>query len=236
VFEHSKTYKLKFSSLPFTQPEVANSDLSKGVTWRLYRKVGKRMLDILLVLISLPFTLPLILVLAALAMTYNKSPFFRHRRIGKSGREFYCWKIRSMISDAESHLRLHLENDPKARAEWERNFKLEDDPRITRLGGFFRRSSLDELPQMWNILIGDMGFVGPRPVTAVELDRYGSHVAEYKMIRPGLTGLWQVSGRNDTSYEERVLMDVDYVHCCSPALDASIMFRTVMVVVGRTGK
>jgi exopolysaccharide production protein ExoY len=236
MFEHKKTYRLKFRILPFTQPEVANDDLSKGVTLGLYRKVGKRMLDILLVLISLPIILPLILLLAGLTLRYNKAPIFGHQRVGKNGREFYCWKISSMVPDAEQRLRLHLENDPKACAEWEANFKLESDPRITRLGKLMRSSSLDELPQLWNILTGEMSFVGPRPVTAIELDRYESSAVEYKMVRPGLTGLWQVSGRNSISYAERILMDVDYVGRCSLALDASIVMRTIMVVTRLTGK
>jgi exopolysaccharide production protein ExoY len=221
---------------PGTQFKESKSKLHNGIKPSLYRKVGKRAFDILLVLASLPIVLPLILLLAGLTLRYNKSPIFGHRRVGKNGRNFYCWKISSMVPDAELRLRLHLENHPKARAEWEANFKLESDPRITPLGKFIRSSSLDELPQLWNILTGEMSIVGPRPVTALELDRYGFSAVEYKMVLPGLTGLWQVSGRNSISYAERILMDVDYVGRCSLALDAFIVMRTIMVVARRTGK
>jgi exopolysaccharide production protein ExoY len=219
---------------------TAQSNVSKkspnAISLTPYRKIGKRALDILFVGVSLPVTLPLILILAVLVLRDKKVPFFGHRRIGRNGHEFYCWKIRSMVPNAEERLRFYLESHPEARAEWNANFKLENDPRITQLGKLLRQSSLDELPQLWNILTGDMSVVGPRPVTATELDRYGSHVSEYHMMRPGLTGLWQVSGRNNISYEERVLMDVNYVYSCNLALDASIIMRTVMVVVRRTGK
>jgi exopolysaccharide production protein ExoY len=217
------------------QPEVSKLDLPNGFHRTLYRKVGKRALDVLLVLASLPITLPLILLLMFIMLRYNKMPLFGHRRVGKNGRKFYCWKIRTMVPDAEERLRLHLENDSKARNEWETNFKLENDPRITHCGKFLRSSSLDELPQLWNILTGDMSVVGPRPVTEAELDLYKSYATFYTMVRPGLTGLWQVSGRNCTSYQERTQLDVDYVRDCSLAIDISIVMRTVKVVLGRTG-
>jgi exopolysaccharide production protein ExoY len=226
----------KLDGSPTAQSNVSKTNVSKSVFLTLYRKIGKRALDLFFVVVSLPVTLPLILILAVLVLRDKKGPFFGHRRIGRNGHEFYCWKIRSMVPNAEERLRFYLESHPEARAEWKANFKLENDPRITRLGKFLRQSSLDELPQLWNILTGDMSVVGPRPVTATELDRYGSHVSEYHMMRPGLTGLWQVSGRNNISYEERVLMDVHYIYNCNLALDASIIMRTVMVVVGRAGK
>lgn len=202
----------------------------------LYRKVGKRLLDILFVIASIPFAVPLIFILAALVFRDSGSPFFGHPRIGKGGTTFNCWKLRSMVPEAEKNLKLYLEQNAHARAEWEENFKLEDDPRVTRLGNFLRRSSLDELPQLWNILTGDMSMVGPRPVTMDELVRYGPYVREYSAMRPGLTGLWQVSGRNDVSYEERVLLDVAYVRNCNIVLDAKIIMRTIMVVALGTGK
>jgi exopolysaccharide production protein ExoY len=220
---------------PRAQPEVSKLDLPNGFHSTFYRKVGKRALDFLLVLASLPITLPLILFLIVIMLRYNKTPLFGHRRIGKNGRKFYCWKIRTMVPDAEERLRLHLKNDPKARNEWETNFKLENDPRITHFGKFLRSSSLDELPQLWNILTGDMSVVGPRPVTQAELDLYKSYATDYMMVRPGLTGLWQVGGRNGTSYQERIQLDVDYVRDCSLTIDISIVMRTVKVVLGRTG-
>jgi exopolysaccharide production protein ExoY len=220
---------------PRTQPEVSELDLPNGFHSTFYRKFGKRALDLLLVLATVPITLPLILFLIFIVLRYNKMPLFGHRRVGKNGHKFYCWKIRTMIPDAEERLRLHLKNDPKARNEWEANFKLENDPRITHFGKFLRSSSLDELPQLWNILTGDMSVVGPRPVTEAELDLYKSYATDYTMARPGLTGLWQVSGRNGTSYQERIQLDVDYVRDCSLAIDISIVMRTVKVVLGRTG-
>jgi exopolysaccharide production protein ExoY len=226
----------KLDGSPTAQSNVSKTNVPSGVFLTLYRRIGKRALDMFFVVVSLPVTLPLILILAVLVLRDKKVPFFGHRRIGRNGHEFYCWKIRSMVPNAEERLRFYLESHPEARAEWNANFKLENDPRITQLGKLLRQSSLDELPQLWNILTGDMSVVGPRPVTATELDRYGSHVSEYHMMRPGLTGLWQVSGRNNISYEERVLMDVNYVYSCNLALDASIIMRTVMVVVRRTGK
>ena len=141
-----------------------------------------------------------------------------------------------MVADAEERLQVHLAENPAARAEWDANFKLDNDPRITRLGHFLRKSSLDELPQLWNILIGEMSIVGPRPVTGKELDLYGADVADYIVMRPGLTGLWQVSGRNDISYAGRVELDVIYVRTCSPSLDAAIVLRTALSVVVGTGK
>lgn len=208
-----------------------------GRAWSgIYRAGIKRTLDLCFVVMMLPVVLPVIVLLALLVMHDGKAPFFGHTRIGRDGRAFKCWKVRSMVPDAAERLRAHLDSDPAARAEWDANFKLDNDPRITRLGQFLRRSSLDELPQLLNILTGEMSVVGPRPVTAAELDRYGAHVSDYTEMRPGLTGLWQVSGRNDIGYEERVQMDVDYVRRCNLLLDVSIILRTALAVAGRTGK
>jgi exopolysaccharide production protein ExoY len=229
-------YVRSLDGSPAAHTKVPKANPPNGIIMTQYRKFGKRVFDIFFVVVSLPVMLPLILILAVLVMLDKKAPFFGHRRVGMNGHKFYCWKLRSMAPNAEERLHLHLKSHPEARAEWDANFKLENDPRITRLGSFLRRSSLDELPQLWNILIGEMSIVGPRPVTATELDRYGAYLSKYSMMRPGLTGLWQVSGRNNISYEERILMDVDYVNNCNLALDTSIIMRTVMVVVGYTGK
>lgn len=201
-----------------------------------YRRAGKRIADILLVALAAPFLLPLIGVLAILVMRDGAAPFFGHKRIGRDGREFRCWKIRSMVPDAEEKLKAYLGSNPAARAEWERNFKLEDDPRITGIGQILRRTSLDELPQLWNILKGEMSWVGPRPVTAKELELYGPAVAYYQAMPPGLTGLWQISGRNDISYDERVSLDVSYYRDCGFLLDISIILRTAKAVIMRTGR
>lgn len=201
-----------------------------------YRGLVKRVLDVVLVLLSLPVVIPVCLVLAGMVCRDGHNPFFGHQRIGRGGKVFKCWKIRTMVPDAATRLREHLASNAAARAEWEENFKLEDDPRITQLGRFLRRSSLDELPQLWNILKGEMSIVGPRPVTEDELERYGHYSKHYRSVRPGLTGLWQISGRNDVSYDERVRLDAHYVRSFGFALDTVIILRTAGAVLGQTGR
>jgi len=163
------------------------------------------------------------------------APIFGHARIGRYGRTFACFKFRTMVADAEGVLRRLLESDASARAEWERSYKLKDDPRITPIGAFLRRTSLDELPQLWNVLKGDMSLVGPRPIIEAELERYGDQVDYYLETRPGITGLWQISGRNDTGYEDRVALDSWYVRNWSLWYDLVILVKTVRVVLGREG-
>ncbi|MBJ2152209.1 sugar transferase [Paracoccus sp. IB05] len=214
----------------------ATASSSFSISRRIYRAAGKRVLDILIILCLLPIILPVILLLALLVMRDGGAPFFGHRRIGRNGEVFRCWKIRSMVSDSQERLRVHLENNPEARAEWNANFKLDNDPRITRFGRFLRKSSLDELPQIWNILKGEMSLVGPRPVTAKELDLYGAAASHYMSMRPGLTGLWQVSGRNDVSYSERVVLDVAYARKHNLIMDIRLILATVAAVLNRTGK
>lgn len=161
---------------------------------------------------------------------------FKHERIGEGGRKFGCLKFRTMIVDPNGEvLRSILENDPEAKAEWEANQKLKNDPRITKLGLFLRRTSLDELPQLINILLGHMSLVGPRPIVESEISKYGEHIDHYLAARPGMTGLWQVSGRSDTSYEERVKLDVKYVKEWSLKRDIIILFKTAHVVFIRKG-
>ena len=140
-----------------------------------------------------------------------------------------------MVPDAQARLESLLAADPEARAEWDRDRKLRKDPRVTRIGRFLRRTSLDEVPQLWNVLRGEMSLIGPRPVTAPELEKYGARSWAYLSVRPGITGLWQVSGRNATRYEDRVQMDVDYTHGMSLLWDVWILIRTVGAVIRRTG-
>lgn len=161
--------------------------------------------------------------------------FYGHERIGRLGRPFTCYKFRTMVPDADTVLARLLATDPAARREWEAGFKLRNDPRITRLGAVLRRISMDELPQIWNVFIGDMSLVGPRPVVDEELDHYGAEVMVYLSVRPGITGLWQVGGRNDASYEKRVVLDRSYVRNWSIASDLAILWRTVKVVLSRVG-
>ena len=201
----------------------------------LYDSYFKRMADILLVLVVLPLTLPLCSVLW-LAVRLDGGPgLYRQARIGRDGRVFYCLKLRSMRIDAKEALARHLADSPAALAEWQRERKLKSDPRVTRLGRFLRRSSLDELPQIWNILRGDMSIVGPRPVVRDELALYGPVLPDYLAGRPGLTGLWQVSGRNGVSYDARVGLDREYRRSVSLWLDVTIMARTVAVLLRGTG-
>ncbi|KHK93668.1 sugar transferase [Novosphingobium malaysiense] len=161
--------------------------------------------------------------------------FFVHRRIGYRGRFFNCYKFRSMKLDGDAILDRHLASDPEAQREWEAMRKLKCDPRVTRVGAFMRKLSLDEFPQLINVLMGDMSIVGPRPIVEAEVDHYGRHFIHYCNVRPGLTGLWQTSGRSDVSFQSRVAMDVTYSQRKSLALDAWLLCKTVPVVVFSRG-
>jgi exopolysaccharide production protein ExoY len=195
-----------------------------------------RALDVTIALVALIFFLPLMLVIAALVYATDPGPiFFAHRRIGKGGRHFRCFKFRSMAVNAEALLSDLLANDPVARAEWARDHKLKNDPRITTVGAFLRKSSLDELPQIFNVLCGDMALVGPRPIVDAEALRYGRYFAHYCSVRPGITGLWQVSGRNNVSYRRRVAFDVAYSRSRSALFDVKILAMTVPSVVMARG-
>lgn len=161
---------------------------------------------------------------------------FAHTRIGKNGKAFPCYKFRSMVVNSKEMLEKHLSENPEARAEWEREFKLKNDPRITPIGQVLRKSSLDELPQIFNVLKGEMSLVGPRPVVQEELDKYyGEAVKEYCSVKPGITGLWQVSGRSDVDYPERVAMDVEYVRTRNLWKDIVILYKTFDVVLNKKG-
>lgn len=202
----------------------------------LYRRGGKRCLDLLLVLLMLPVALPLVALLALAVMADGGAPFFGHWRIGRGGRPFRCWKLRSMVTDAESRLAAHLAADPEAAAEWARDRKLARDPRVTRVGAALRRSSLDELPQLFNVLRGEMSLVGPRPIVAEEEARYGAAAAYYRLCRPGITGPWQVSGRNGTGYAERVRLDLDYARAPGLRRDLAILLCTAREVCAGSGR
>ncbi|CAN5136266.1 hypothetical protein BH09PSE2_BH09PSE2_12530 [soil metagenome] len=195
-----------------------------------------RAVDIFLASLVLLFTAPLLLTIVALMWVQGDGPIvFGHRRIGRGGRHFQCLKFRSMFPDADLRLRELLADDAGARAEWAADHKLRSDPRITPLGGFLRKTSLDELPQLFNVLKGDMSLVGPRPIVDAERVRYGRRMAAYQSVRPGITGLWQVSGRNNTSYRRRVALDVTYARRKSVALDCRIMIATIPAVLFSRG-
>ena len=195
-----------------------------------------RIFDVTLAAMLLLFILPLLLVVALLIVCQDGGPvFFAHRRVGRGGREFSCLKFRSMLVDAEARLADLLESDPAARREWQQGHKLRSDPRITAFGSFLRRSSLDELPQLINVLRGDMSLVGPRPIVHAEVKRYSHRIRHYHAVRPGITGLWQVGGRSDVSYRRRVAFDVRYSQLRSPGLYLGILLRTVPSVLIRKG-
>lgn len=210
--------------------------LEGGAEADLYGAWGKRAFDIVASLVMLVLVLPLIAVLMLLAAADGGPPIFAHSRVGRGGRSFRCLKIRTMVVDAEARLAQILAEDPRAAAEWRHGFKLQRDSRVTALGRILRRTSLDELPQLWNVLRGDMSLVGPRPVTAEEFLCYGPSADRYTAMRPGLTGLWQVSGRNEVSFAERVAFDCEYAERISLRADLSILLRTVPAVLRVTGR
>ena len=193
-----------------------------------YTKYGKRLFDLAFAILLLPLLLPIMLVIA-LGMAHKGKIIFGHRRVGRGGKEFTCYKFRSMTTDANKRLAELIATNPEARSEWERNHKLKNDPRVTRVGRVLRRTSLDELPQLWNVIRGDLSFVGPRPVTRSELVKYGRHTQAYLSVRPGITGPWQVTGRDANSYPNRVLQDAAYIASINFAWDAKIIAQTAFV-------
>ena len=199
-------------------------------------RVIKRCLDIFLVLLCSPILLPLIAIIGAAVRLGSPGPiFFSHRRISRHGAFFSMWKFRTMVTNSQQLLEDYLETHPEARAEWHKTHKLKNDPRITPIGNFLRRTSLDELPQLWNVLTGSMSLVGPRPIVEEEVDSYGQNFSLYCRVTPGLTGLWQVSGRNTISSRDRVRLDSYYVRNWSPWLDLHILARTAKVVLTGQG-
>lgn len=196
----------------------------------------KRALDLAIVLVGAVLGLPVLLLLFALVMVDSKGqPFYRQNRIGYRGETFRLWKFRTMVPDADDRLSKFLEAHPELKLEWESTHKLKNDPRVTRLGGILRKLSLDEIPQIWNVLAGNMSLAGPRPIVETEIEKYREVFTLYKQVKPGITGLWQVSGRNDTDYTERIRLDEYYVRNWSIWLDLYIVIRTIWVVIRRRG-
>ena len=198
-----------------------------------YRNVGKRIFETFLVILSLPVVLPLTLVLAIPMLLRGEHPFYVQRRVGLGGRTFVMWKLRSMVADADDHLAQYLRENPAAREEWARHQKLRCDPRITPYGRFLRKLSLDELPQLWNVLKGDMSLIGPRPMMPHQRALY--HGLAYYSMRPGVSGYWQVSDRNDAEFISRVYFDEKYDREVSLATDVSLIVRTLRVMLRGTG-
>lgn len=202
----------------------------------IYVRGGKRLFDVIIASILLALALPVMALIAVLVLADGGRPIFGHTRVGKGGASFRCLKFRTMVVDADEKLRLHLEAHPAAAEEWARDLKLRDDPRITALGRFLRKSSLDELPQLVNVIRGEMSMVGPRPVTRAEIDLYGADAQAYFAVRPGITGMWQVSGRNSVSYETRVQLDRSYTQSISLGQDLRILLDTTFAVLKLTGR
>ncbi len=204
-----------------------------GQTRGLYASALKRVFDTALILAAAPFLLPFLIVISALIATDGYSPFFRQERVGKDGRRFMMWKFRTMVPDAEGKLEHHLKSNPSARIEWASRQKLSADPRITRIGSILRRTSMDEFPQLLNVLGGDMSLVGPRPMLPCQQALYPGHA--YYNLRPGLTGPWQVSVRHETEFADRAYYDDLYDVTLSFFTDVAILARTVTVVFRGTG-
>lgn len=204
--------------------------------FQIKHRFTKRTFDILFSSLILVFLSPILFMIALLIKFSSNGPIvFSHKRIGRGGKPFKCYKFRTMYKDADKRLQELLKN-PEIKKEWEENFKLKNDPRVTPIGAFLRKTSLDEFPQFWNVLKGDLSVVGPRPVVQDEiLQQYGEKAVKVLSIRPGLTGLWQVSGRNDTSYSNRILLDEEYINNQSFALDLKLVLKTIPAMISSRG-
>jgi exopolysaccharide production protein ExoY len=204
---------------------------------QIYHKVAlKRAMDCSIALVALLLMAPIMISIYLLIRFGEGGPaLFKQQRVGLGGRMFGCYKFRSMLPNAEAALQEYLDRHPEAKYEWETNHKLVKDPRVTALGQFLRKSSLDELPQLWNVVVGDMSIVGPRPIVPAEMPRYGSVLGHYCSVRTGLTGLWQVSGRSDCTYPERVALDARYVEEWTLGRDFLILIKTIPAIARQRG-
>ncbi len=198
-----------------------------------YRRFGKRLVDITLVMMAAPVVLLVVVGLALLVACDGGQPFYFQKRVGRNGRIYTMWKLRTMVADADERLEAHLEQHPAARHEWDSTQKLKTDPRITAFGRFLRKSSLDELPQLWNVLKGDMSLVGPRPMMPCQQEIYPGK--DYYALRPGITGPWQVSSRNESTFADRARFDAFYSRNVSLQTDLRLILETVKVVLRATG-
>lgn len=219
-------------SLDFSRT-VRSLSLKRKKSYRIQHFPLKRAFDLAFSFLFLTFFSPFFLILAlSIRISSHGRAIYSHERIGRGGKAFKCYKFRTMYEDAESRLEALLRSNPTLREEWNRSFKLKNDPRITPFGRFLRKTSLDELPQFWNVFKGDLSIVGPRPVVQEELNHHFG-VKAYKIlsIRPGLTGLWQVSGRSDTSYETRIRLDETYVDTQSFFLDLKLILKTIPCMI-----
>lgn len=209
--------------------------LDNNLARKTYR-LTKRVFDLILTICGGLFILPFMCIIAAFIYFDSPGPvIYKQKRIGQNGKEFDFYKFRSMVIDADKVIDEYLEKNPEAKREWQRNFKLKYDPRVTRIGRFIRKTSVDELPQLWNVIKGDMSLVGPRPLLPNEVKRYGAYIEDYILVPPGLTGVWQVSGRSDTTFEERVQMDSWYIHNWTIWIDIVYLAKTFLVIIKSKG-
>ena len=211
-----------------------NTLVDKPAHGGIYRGFGKRLLDIIFVVMTLPFSVPLIALCAIALWVEGGSPFYTQDRLGRNGKYFSIFKLRTMVRNADEVLEKYLAADPIRRREWDELQKLKDDPRVTAIGQLMRTTSLDELPQLFNVLKGDMSLVGPRPMLPEQLTMYGNPSA-YFALRPGITGLWQVSTRNATKFTYRNEVDGAYERALTFKLDLNVLYKTIGVVLRRTG-
>ncbi|SEW44238.1 Sugar transferase involved in LPS biosynthesis (colanic, teichoic acid) [Cognatiyoonia koreensis] len=227
---------MTFYSVDLRQPKQAEQIIvepKRSLQKMMYRAYGKRLLDLILVIGTAPVTVPVIALLAIAVLITGQSPFYVQQRIGLNGKIFLMFKLRTMLPNAEKRLELYLKDNPDARAEWDSKQKLLEDPRVTPIGNWLRKTSLDELPQLINVLNGSMSLVGPRPMMPEQKAQYKG--AAYYRLRPGMTGLWQVSDRNDCEFTGRVRFDEIYGRMVSLTTDIRVLAQTVVVVIKGTG-
>lgn len=221
-------------TITFDALAVSVSDIIGKIHKNLYLFI-KRLSDVVLSLLALILLSPVFLIIAILIKKEDKGPvLYKHKRLGKNGKYIYLYKFRSMYSDSDERLK-ELLKDKKIRREWNKNFKLENDPRITKIGNIIRKTSIDELPQLINILKGDMSIVGPRPVIDGEIDKYRGNKDKFLSVTPGLTGWWACNGRSDTNYNERMKLELFYVDNCGALLDIKCIFKTAISVLKKEG-
>lgn len=233
MFDEERSGPLWFTPLHLV--EYLGLEVTHNLLDPLQKSI-KRLLDLALICLATPLLAPFVIVLAIIIKLDSPGPvFYSQKRVGFGGKEITIWKFRSMSSNAREELEQLLNQDPSSRREWQENFKLKNDPRVTRFGDILRRTSLDELPQIWNILRGEMSMIGPRPIVQEEIHLYGNEFEIYKQVLPGLTGMWQISGRNDLPYRERVNLDIYYVQNWSIWLDIHILLHTVWTVLEGRG-
>lgn len=233
----------KINTIPLFNAEVINSINHKGLAFFIKNnllndvdKTLKTILEKILTLFIFIVTFPLLLALyLTILITTRSNPLYKQKRIGQHGRLFSVYKFKTMVDNADEILKEILATDKQARKEYAQFCKLKNDPRVTKIGNFLRKTSLDELPQLFNIIRGDMALVGPRPILESEIETYGEFYTYYKMVRPGITGLWQVSGRNELDFKERTKLDVWYVRNWSFQVDFTILLKTVIIVLTRKG-